>query len=124
MSKYKKEIPTATKKTVQNLSVKPELVKKDCKINGETYTILSTSNITEKIGCHLAKKDGKYFVLSFVGKNIKELISYDSLKSEKIQARLQEKISETESKYLVRIGLKKIIINFKNNDIEFLMELS
>lgn len=124
MSKYKKEIPTVTKKTVQNLSVKPELVKKDCKINGETYTILSTSNITEKIGCHLAKKDGKYFVLSFVGKNIKELISYDSLKSEKIQARLQEKISETESKYLVRIGLKKFIINFKNNDIEFLMELS
>lgn len=94
-----------------------------CIIDGVNYNVLSSVNLTPNTGCHLVKNEEGYAVLGFVGRKMTKLISYDSLKSEKIQARINEKISDTESRYIIRIGLNKFLIKADANNIEFVMNL-
>ncbi len=95
-----------------------------CIIDGETYTIISTARFSETQGCHLAKQNkGGYIVLGFVGNKLIKLKEFDTLKSERITARLSEKLPENVSRYIVRIGLTKFIVNVNKDNIEYLMAL-
>lgn len=95
-----------------------------CIIDGETYTIISTARFSESQGCHLAKQNkGGYIVLGFVGNKLIKLKEFDTLKSERIAARLSEKLPEGVSRYIVRIGLTKFIVNVNKDNIEYLMAL-
>jgi hypothetical protein len=58
-----------------------------------------------------------------VGDRIFALKQYDVLKSEKIQARKNEDLANGVSRYIVRIGMAKFIVNVKLDDIEYVMDL-
>ena len=94
-----------------------------CIIDNETYTIISTAEFSEEKGCHLAKKDDGYAVLGFIGSKLIKIKEFDTLKSERIAARLSEKLPEGVSRYIIRIGLNKFIVNVTNDNIEYLMAL-
>ncbi len=94
-----------------------------CIIDNETYTIISTTEFSEGKGCHLAKKEGGYTVLGFIGNKFIKIKEFETLKSERIASRLSEKLSEGVSRYIIRIGLNKFIVNVTNDNIEYLMAL-
>ena len=94
-----------------------------CFVNNKSYEVLSTTNLENNIGCHLAKNNDSYAVLGYVGDNICILKEYETLKSQKIQSRIYKKISDTVTQYLIRIGNKKFIINVKADFIEHVLDL-
>lgn len=105
---------------------KEEDVKKQeikCIIDNETYTIISTAEFSDNKGCHLAKKENGYAVLGYIGNKFIKIQEFETLKSERIAARLSEKLPEGESRYIVRIGLNKFIVNVTEDNIEYLMAL-
>lgn len=101
----------------------PKRAEVKCIIDGETYNIISTAEFSENKGCHLAKKDNGYAVLGFIGNKFIKLKEFDTLKSERIAARMSEKLPEGIERYIVRIGLTKFIISVTNDNIEYLMAL-
>ena len=101
----------------------PKRAEVKCIIDGETYNIISTAEFSENKGCHLAKKDNGYAVLGFIGNKFIKLKEFDTLKSERIAARLSEKLPEGVSRYIIRIGIHKFILNVKPDDMEFVMDL-
>ena len=93
-----------------------------CHMDGRMYDIISSVKFTEKAGCYLVKDDDGYTVLSYYRNKVSLLKKYKDLKSEKIQARLSEKINNT-LRYIVRIGNKKFIADFDGSCINFVMDL-
>lgn len=119
-------------KTVQNKAPEPNSVKEKniskqpeikCIIDGETYTIVSTTEFSENKGCHLAKKSSGYTVLGYIDDKFIKIKDFDTLKSERIASRLSEKLSDKISRYIIRIGLNKFVVNVTENNIEYLMAL-
>ena len=78
--------------------------------------------LTDK-GFHLAKSADDYMVLGFDGGKLTKIKQYDLLKSNVIHARLSEKLPSGTLRYLVRIGLKKFIVNVNENSFEYVMDL-
>ena len=91
-------------------------------IDGQTYNVISSVELIENKGCHLAKNSDGYAVLAYVDDQVIKLKEYATLKSEKIQARFNEKTSEGASRYIIRIGLNKFIVDV-NDTINYVMEL-
>ncbi len=71
----------------------------------------------------MRKKEGGYTVLGFIGNKFIKIKEFETLKSERIASRLSEKLSEGVSRYIIRIGLNKFIVNVTNDNIEYLMAL-
>lgn len=94
-----------------------------CIFEGETYNVVSSVEFSRRLGCHLAKNDDGYIVLGFSGNKVYKLKTYEGLKSEKIQARISEKLEDGTSRYIVRIGLKKFIVEVKAETINYVMDL-
>lgn len=111
----------------QKNTVKPqkEELKVDIKFvfDSEAYTVLSMVEFSEGKGCYLAKNDSSYAVIGFIGKKYIKIMQYDDLKSEKIIARLNKKIDDNTSEYIVRIGLKKFILTVTEDNMEYMMAL-
>lgn len=93
-----------------------------CIIDDVSYTVVSDVSFENNKGCYLAKNDSGYVVLGYIGENLVKLKSFQTLKSEKLQARVSETFADGTSRYLVRIGLVKFILDVKN-DIKFVMDL-
>lgn len=104
------------KKQTKNSEIK-------CIFAGESYNVLSSVEMIPNVGCHLAQNGNGYTVLGYVGDKICALKQYDELKSEKIQARKNEDLSDGVSRYIVRIGMVKFIVNVKPDNIEYVMDL-
>ncbi len=94
-----------------------------CILEGKSYTILSSVELSGNIGCHLAKNESGYTILGYVGDNLTALKHYDDLKSEKIQARVTDKPDEETLRYIIRIGLNKFMVDIKDNCIIYVMDL-
>lgn len=94
-----------------------------CILEGETYTVVSSVILEGEKGCYLAKNENGYTILGYIGDKLVKIQHYKTLKSEKIHARLSEKLDNNTSRYLVRIGLQKFIVNVTENDINFVMDL-
>ena len=94
-----------------------------CYFEGETLTILSSVELSPKIGCHLTKRENGYFVLGYVNEQLIKLKYYETLKSEKIQARKNENLADGTLRFVIRIGLNKFIIDLKDNSIKYVMDL-
>ncbi len=94
-----------------------------CICDGKTYAVISAAAFDEGKGCYLVKNDSGYAVLGYVGDRLFELKQYATLKSEKIQARNSEKLPDGTLRYLVRIGLQKFIVDVKDSDIKYVMDL-
>lgn len=94
-----------------------------CIIEGINYDIVASANITSGIECHLAKYNNGYAVLSNSGNNISILKTYDTLRSEKINARLSETLADGTPRYLIKIGLNKFIVDVIEGQLRYVMDL-
>ena len=92
-------------------------------IDNEALTIISSVNFTDNLGCHLAKGADGYVILGYVGDKLFKIKNYEMLKSEKLQTRMSEKLENGSSRYIVRIGLHKFIVNVNGDNIEYVMDL-
>ena len=110
-TKEKKHTETSNNKTI------------NCIIDNVSMEILSSVEFEKNKGCHLAKNEDEYIVLSFINNNISKIKSYKELKSEKIQARKSEDLPNGTSRYIVRIGLNKFVLDLKNDEIKYVMDL-
>ena len=108
---------------ISSLNNKVEEPKVTCTFNNETYNILSSVNFNENTGCHLAKNKNGYTVFGFIGDKILKIKQYTILKSEKIQARISEKLDDGGARYIVRIGVHKFVVNVYKDKIEYVMDL-
>jgi hypothetical protein len=109
-----KEIKKEVANTVKDLK---------CILDGESYNVLSSVKLTEKIGCHLAKNSKGYTVLGYVDEQLCVLKQYNELKSEKIQARKSDDLADGFANYIIRIGISKFIVKVNLEKIEFVMDL-
>ena len=94
-----------------------------CILEGKTYSVTSSVDFGNNMGCHLAKSEEGYSVLGYIGDNLIRLKNYTNLKSEKIQARVSEKLENGLLRYIVRIGLNKFILDVSPEKIQYVMDL-
>ncbi len=105
---------------------KPELQKpipEFCLLDGERFEIVNASYFTDKMGCYLAKNGNGYCILGFAGDNVFKIKYYEKLDTEKLQSRISERLEDGTMRYIIRIGIHKFILNVKQNDMEFVMDL-
>ena len=116
--------PKNTKpKEAQNVTNSIQSEIKNCLVEGEQYSIISTSKLSDKMGCYLAKNDKEYAILGFIGESIFKIKYYETLTSNKLQTRVNEKLDENTTQYLVRIGIHKFIVNVTKDNMEYVMDL-
>ena len=115
----------ANKQVAVTPSKKKEVVNelKNFVLEGEAYVVASSATIDENKSCYLLKNEDNYVVIANIANNYVTLKKYEQLKSEKIQVRISEKISENNSRYIVRIGINKFIINVGVDTVEYVMDL-
>lgn len=109
-----------------NTSIKetePNTITKTCVVDNDIYEIVSTSNFTNNMGCYLAKSLAGYCILGFVGDKLFKIKYYEKLKSEKLQARMSDKLADGTLRYIVRIGIHKFIMNVSGDNMEYVMDL-
>lgn len=128
-SKIEKEVNRvriAPKEVVKNIedsvkSVSTQEMK--CVIDGITYNVISSAAFSDNKGCYLAKYDKGYIILGYIGEKLIKINEYETFKSEKIHARLSEKLPSGTLRYIVRVGIHKLIVNVKDDNIEYVMDL-
>jgi len=116
---------------LENLGVKPNIpkptsssdVQSKIALENQAFTIISSINFDDAKGCHLAKNEKGYIVLGFIGEKLFKIKEYPELKSEKIQARLNEQLPDGHLRYLVRIGINKLIVDVSNTEIKYVLDL-
>ena len=94
-----------------------------CILEGKSYLVVSSVELGENIGCHLAENEDSFAVLSYTGNNLVKIKEYKELKSKKIQARLSETLENGVSRYIVRIGINKFVLDVQDKNIKFVMDL-
>ena len=92
-------------------------------VDNEIFEIVSKSNFTDKLGCYLVKNSNGYAIMGFVGEKVFKIKSYERLKTEKLQTRASEKLNDGTIRYIVRIGMHKFILNVKDDNMEYVMDL-
>ena len=92
-------------------------------VDNEIYEIVSKSNLTDKLGCYLVKNSSGYAIMGFIGEKVFKIKSYQRLKTEKLQTRVSEKLKDGTTRYIVRIGMHKFILNVKDDNMEYVMDL-
>ena len=112
-----KDTPDIKQKQIKNTSVSK------CILEGISYDIISSNNIAPGIECHLAKYSNGYAVLSDIGNKIDIIKTYDSLNSERMYSRLSEKLADGTPRYLIKIGLNKIIVDVIDGQLKYVMDL-
>lgn len=94
-----------------------------CIIDGIKYNILDKVMITENISCILANSKAGFYVLGHVDEKMFTIKHYEKLKAQKIQARVSDKINHLITRYIVKVGLHKFIINVTKDSMEYVMDL-
>lgn len=102
---------------------KKEEMIKDCVFGEEMYSVISVTKFTDNTGCYLAKNEKGYVVLAFVGEKLSRIKYYEKLNSERIQSRKSEALDDINSRYIVRIGTNKFLVNANAEKIEYVMDL-
>lgn len=104
---------------------KPVQEKKTSKvvINNNTFNVLNLVEISNGIGCYLAKSEKGYVVLAYKGDETTVLKEYDTVKSEKIQARIHETLADGTLRYLIRVGANKLVADLKDGKLNYVMDL-
>ena len=94
-----------------------------CIVDGEKYEILDTAEFSRKTGCYLAKNSEGFFVIGYTGNSVFIIKHYEHLKTEKIQARISERLNDGTARYIIKAGTHKFILNAGLNSIEYVMDL-
>ena len=61
--------------------------------------------------------------MGFVQDKVFKIKSYKQLQNEKLQTRLSEKLNDGTTRYIVRVGIHKFILNVKEDNMEYVMDL-
>lgn len=117
VEKKPQTMPVKTQTTNQNAA------STKCVWENKAFNVVSTVNFSDTTGCHLAKNETGYIILGFIGDRLFKVKEYQELKSEKIQARLNEKLNDGHLRYLVRVGLNKIIVDVSGNEVKYVIDL-
>ena len=104
---------------LQNKQTIPE----SCTIENVEYKIISGSNIAEDKGCYLVKDNNSYCIVGFNKTAFKKIKKYETLKTETLQARINDKLPDGTLRCLIKVGLNKFIMTFTENDMEYVMDL-
>ena len=75
------------------------------------------------MGCYLAKNDNGYCVIGYIGDKVYKIKTYEILNNENMQSRMSKKLENGTSRYIVRIGIHKFILNVDKDNMEFVMDL-
>ena len=128
--KKEKIIENEKQNAIQENKNKPQVkeieqnsISKTCIVDNDIYEIVSTSNFTNNMGCYLAKGAAGYCILGFVGDQLFKIKYYEKLKSEKLQARISDKLDDGTARYIIRIGIHKFIMNVSDDNMEYVMDL-
>ncbi len=96
---------------------------KYCEINGEEYEILYDISFTASSGCCLARKDDTYCICGHIITRTFPLKFYKSSRPAAFSARKSENFPDGSSRYLVRFGVHKCVINVSPDKMEYVMDL-
>ena len=120
------EVENNTKRTeTDKIPTEMEISTSSCVVDNEILTIVNTVKFVNNMGCHLAKGDDGYTILGYIGDQLFKIKHYQILKTEKIQARISDKLPNGILRYIVRIGLHKFIVDIDTQaaKIEYVMDL-
>ena len=117
---FKKELEAAVEKNKKQAE-KENKTPKSYSYNGANAELIKTVKCTENSECKIIHTDNKYVVMGNI--NNKEVIlkEYTDLKNSNMYVRLNDKFDKT--KYLVKVGLNKFLIQITNDNMEFVMDL-
>lgn len=110
-------------KVEEKPKIESESVPAACEIEGISYKFIKMVKCANNVSCCLAKNDKGYFVIGRMGEEYKILKQYSELKTENIQARVNETKPDGSVQYLIRAGVHKFIVNMTQNSMEFVMDL-
>ena len=100
-----------------------KIIPTKCLLGDKAFSVVSSVELKNNIGCYLAKNDNGYVVISYVGEKISKIKEYPTLKSEKIQARLSETLSSGTQRFLIRIGINKFVVDVIDDSVQYVMDL-
>lgn len=95
----------------------------NCIYEGKNYSVISSANFNENMGCYLIKNGDEYKVLGFTKDRTFEIKHYDKLKNEKLEARISDKLDDGSIRYIVRIASHKFIMRVEGDKMEYIMDL-
>ena len=119
VTKETEEDKTIKEKQTDSVPKAPEF----CVLDGERYSIVSVNEFASKMGCYLAKNDNGYCVIGYIGDKVYKIKTYEILNNENMQSRMSKKLENGTSRYIVRIGIHKFILNVDKDNMEFVMDL-
>ena len=94
-----------------------------CKVNDKQYHIIKTIPCSQNFSCCLAHDNDGYDILGRLNGGYQLLKHYDSLNTENIQSRVNEKNVDGSVQYLIRVSIHKFVVNVTQNSMEFVMDL-
>ena len=95
----------------------------NCIYEGKNYSVISSANFNENMGCYLIKNGDEYKILGFTKDRTFEIKHYDKLKNEKLEARISDKLDDGSIRYIVRIASHKFIMRVEGDKMEYIMDL-
>ena len=119
VTKETEDDKTIKEKQTDSVPKAPEF----CVLDGERYSIVSINEFASKMGCYLAKNDNGYCVIGYIGDKVYKIKTYEILNNENMQSRMSKKLENGTSRYIVRIGIHKFILNVDKDNMEFVMDL-
>lgn len=119
VTKETEEDKTIKEKQTDSVPKAPEF----CVLDGERYSIVSINEFASKMGCYLAKNENGYCVIGYIGDKVYKIKTYEILNNENMQSRMSKKLENGTSRYIVRIGIHKFILNVDKDNMEFVMDL-
>ena len=117
---FKKELLKASKKKEEEVKEAPQVV---FEFEGKKYIMLKTISCGTDAECNLAQSEDGYSIFGYINGKRTELKHYDSLSTTNMQLRTNEKDTDGNAQYLVKIGIHKFILKLANNSMEFVMDL-
>ena len=120
-----KDLPqTKTEKTETKPALKKEVKTVEAKISDKNDgNIIKSVQCNDKFSCCLVKDDEGYSVVGKMDDKSYILKHYDNLRTENIQARENEKLSDGNLSYIIRVSIHKFIVKVTQNGMEFVMDL-
>ena len=109
--------------TIKNQTTKQETSIKKCTEGNLSYSIISTTEIFNNMGCHLAKNENGYAILTYKGDNVSKIKDLNFIKKEYLQSRLSEKLEDGTLRYIIKVDTNKFIIDIKDDNINYVMDL-
>ncbi len=117
---FKKELEAAVEKNKKQAE-KENKTPKLYNYNGADVELIKAVKCTENSECKIIHSNNKYIILGNINNKDVILKEYTDLKNSNMYVRLNDKFDKT--KYLVKVGLNKFLIQITNDNMEFVMDL-